>query len=95
MTIRERSETHAGCPRCDGTGQIPIGGGLTRACDYYGNGRTFLTAEDREDSPVPPETYRRRDKELSNSPKNILQRKYQRERSQRRRDALKRMQEET
>lgn len=90
MTIRERSETHAGCPRCDGAGVIPIGQGLTRACDYYG-GRTFLSGDDEEDSPVPPEAGHRRRKELSNSPRNILARQYEKARSQARRDAIKRL----
>lgn len=81
-----RIETHEGCPRCGGTRVIPIGQGMTRSCDYYG-GRTFLSAED--DDVIPPETGHRRRKELSNSPKNILARRYEKERSQRRRDAIK------
>ena len=57
-------------------------------CPHTGHARAPAK---EEDSPVPPETYRRRDKELSNSPKNILQRKYSRQR----REAAKRIREET
>ena len=91
MTQQERIETHAGCPRCSGTQVIDMGRGITRACDYYG-GKTFLTPDD-DDSPVPPEAGHRRTKELSNSAKAVWQRKHEKERSQRRRDALKRLRE--
>ncbi len=92
MTTIERIETHAGCPRCSGTQVIDMGGGVTRACDYYG-GKTFLTP-DEDDSMVPPEAGHRRRKELSNSARAVWQRKHEKERSQRRRDALKRLREE-
>ena len=91
MTTIERIETHAGCPRCGGDQVIDMGGGVTRACDYYG-GKTFLTPD--EDDAIPPEAGHRRTKELSNSPRAVWQRKKEKERSQRRRDALKRLREE-
>jgi hypothetical protein len=93
MTTSERIETHAGCPLCGGKQVINMGSGITRACDYYG-GKTFLTPNEEDDSPVPPEAGHRRTKELSNSARAIWQRKHEKERSQRRRDALKRIREE-
>jgi hypothetical protein len=66
--------------------------GVTRACDYYG-GKTFLTPDD-DDSPVPPEAGHRRTKELSTNARAVWQRKHEKERSQRRRDALKRLRED-
>ena len=72
---------------------IDMGRGITRACDYYG-GKTFLAPDEEDDSPVPPETGHRRTKELSNSARAVWQRKREKERSQRRRDALKRLREE-
>jgi len=55
-------------------------------CPHTGHARVPV----KEEAVIPPETYRRRDRELSNSPKNVLQRKYSRQR----REALKRLREE-
>jgi len=71
---------------------IDMGRGIVRACDYYG-GKTFLTP-DEDDDAIPPEVGHRRVKELSNSARAVWQRKHEKERSQRRRDALKRLREE-
>jgi hypothetical protein len=86
VTQQERIETHAGCPLCGGKRVLYASAGVTRACDYYG-GKTHT--QDEDDSLVPPEAGHRRTKELSNSPKAVYQRRKEKERSQRRRDALR------
>ena len=91
MTQQERIETHAGCPLCGGKRVIYASAGVTRACDYYG-GKTHT--QDEDDSLVPPEVGHRRVKELSNDPRAVWQRQLSARRSQRRRDALKRLKEE-
>jgi len=87
VTQQERIETHAGCPRCGGTQVIDMGRGNVRACDYYGGS----VREVEDDDMIPPEVGHRRRKELSCKPSAVWQRQREKERSQRRRDAIKRL----
>jgi len=93
VTQQERIETHAGCPLCGGTQVIDMGRGITRPCDYYGGGGRGQPQED-EDSLVPPEACHRHVKELSNNTKAVYQRRKERERAQKRREAIKAMEEQ-
>jgi hypothetical protein len=68
-----------------------MGRGITRACGYYGGGGGRGQPQEDEDSLVPPEAGHRHVKELSNNPKAVYQRRKEKDRSQRRRDALKRL----
>ena len=62
-------------------------------CPHSGNGGTAHPKQEKDDV-FPPEAGHRRTKELSSSPRAVWQRKREQERSQRRRDALKRLREE-